>query len=144
MPGVQHFTPKEPMKSSPLAYFTQHPRQLFLLDGIGALSSSVLLGIVLIKMESFFGMPRAVLIPLSAVAVCLAIGSFFFALFLYKNPKRYLYLIAGANTVYCIATCILIFRNHETLTWAGTTYFILEIIIILFMATLEFNSARHK
>ncbi|MEL6140721.1 MAG: hypothetical protein AAFU67_03805, partial [Bacteroidota bacterium] len=51
-----------------LAYTTTHPKQLFLIDGLGATLTAICLGVVLTRLESLFGMPRTILIPLSLVA----------------------------------------------------------------------------
>jgi len=48
--------------------FAENPKSLFLFDGLGALVSAFLLGVVLVKFESTFGMPKEKLYFLAGAA----------------------------------------------------------------------------
>jgi hypothetical protein len=47
---------------------TPNSKKIFLIDGIGALLSAVFLGVILVKFEESFRMPRTILYLLSSVA----------------------------------------------------------------------------
>jgi len=71
-------------------------RRLFLIDGIGALVSAVMLGLVLTVWAPVFGMPRRVLIPLALVAAGFAIYSLTCSV--RTHDPKFLFAIAVANT----------------------------------------------
>lgn len=114
-------------------------RQLFLIDGIGAMVTAVLLSQVLARFESVFGMPSTILYALASLAVGFAVYSFTCYWLLKKNWKPYLKGIAIANMIYSLTTLGLIVYLNESLTYLGLIYFIGEIIIILFLASWEFK-----
>ncbi len=116
-------------------------KKLFLIDGLGALLTALLLSQVLARFESVFGMPREILWGLAGMAGCFAIYSFLCHLFIEENGKPYLKGIAAANTIYCITTLGLVIYLKESLTYLGVAYFIGEIVIILILVRLEFNVA---
>ena len=114
-------------------------RQLFLIDGIGAMVTAVLLSQVLARFESVFGMPSTILYALASLAVGFAVYSFTCYWLLKKNWKPYLKGIAIANMIYSLTTLGLIVYLNESVTYLGLIYFIGEIIIILFLASWEFK-----
>lgn len=106
-------------------------RQLFLLDGLGALVSAFFLGYVLVQWEAFFGMPREALYYLAGLAGLFALYSLT-CYFLGPRPlRRYLRFIAGLNLLYCFLTLGLVIHHYPSLSFWGRAYFILEIGIIL-------------
>lgn len=116
------------------------PRTLLLWDGLGALVSAFLLGFVLVKWESFFGMPPPVLFYLAGLALIFAIYSLT-AYFLNPQPlKKYLKIIALINLLYCLLTLIILFINFSKLSTWGLLYFFLEILIILGLVYLEWKA----
>lgn len=123
-------------------YLTGKPRIMLLIDAIGALTTSLMLGIVLAKNVDLFGMPTDVLQPLSAVAACFALYSFCGYLFA-KKYKLYIRIIALANLSYCIASAALTIINRHTLTSLGIAHFIGEIIIILSIFYIEWRVANN-
>lgn len=123
-------------------YLTGKPRIMLLIDAIGALTTSLMLGIVLAKNVDLFGMPTDVLQPLSAVAACFAVYSFCGYLFA-KKYKLYIRIIALANLSYCIASAALTIINRHTLTSLGIMHFIGEIIIILSIFYIEWRVANN-
>ncbi len=123
-----------------IQYTTQHPKQLFLLDGIGALVTAICLGFLLVKFESLFGMPKQVLYYLAAVACIFACYSLFCSFRLPQNWKPFLKIIAIANLIYCLTTAILVFQFQQELTMLGKLYFMGEIAIILFLVSIELKT----
>ncbi len=120
-----------------LAYFTAHPRKVFLADGVGALLSTVLLGIVLPAFQVFTGMPHSTLYLLAAGA--LLFSAYSMACF-YFNPHRwrpYLTAIAIANSLYCLATASLVVYFYPVLTAVGVGYFVVELMVIGYLILVE-------
>ena len=119
-------------------------KNIFLVDGLGALLSALMLGIVLPSFKNEIGMPTAVLVVLSLVALVLggySVTCFFFA----KASKRNLLkLIMVANLVYCLTTAFLVTKYLSALTKLGVAYFIGEILIILILVWVEFITLRKE
>ncbi len=118
-----------------------HPKKLFLLDGFGALLSAFLLGVLLVKLESTIGMPPNILYKLAIIAGILSIYSFLNYWIDNRNWRPYLKGIAIANLVYCCITLGLVMDCYEKLTALGVFYFILEIVIIISLATIELKTS---
>jgi hypothetical protein len=121
-----------------------NPKQLFLVDSIGALISAVMLGIVLTYFEGYIGMPVTVLQPLSLIASFFCIYSFVCFSLNPRNYKPYLIIIAIDNLIYCGISLFLMIKYHESLTALGFTYFILEKLIVLALAITELKVALKK
>lgn len=122
-------------------YFFAHPVKTFLADGIGAFLSTLLL-LLLIRFESFFGMPSNLLYKLIPVTMGFVVYSFS----IYSiNPvkwRSYLRIIAVANILYTILTMALLYHSFEKLLFPGIIYFVLEVIVILFIAINELKIAN--
>jgi hypothetical protein len=121
-----------------------NPYQLFLVDGIGAMNSSVMLGLVLARFEKIFGMPTSTLYPLAFLALLFSVYSF--ACFAMKpgNWKPYLKTIAIVNLLYCSLTLFLISYLHQKITLLGLAYFMLEIMVVTLLAGIELKKAFRK
>lgn len=117
------------------------PRKLFLLDGIGALLSAFLLGVILANFESTFGMSKKVLYFLAVLPCFFAIFSFTSYFRNVKNWRPYLKAIAIANLTYCCLTAFLVFYFYEQLTALGVAYFLLEIAVIVILVYIELKTA---
>lgn len=113
-----------------------YPR-IFLIDSIGALLTSLLLGIIAFRLEDYFGMPKEVLILLAIIATVFFIYSMSCHLFLQHKRKLFLIVIATANVLYCILTSTLIGLFFQELTILGLIYFIGEILIVLTLVYIE-------
>ncbi|MCU0437746.1 MAG: hypothetical protein MUC49_07495 [Raineya sp.] len=121
---------------------TQHPKKLFKIDGIGAIASAVLLGIVLVEFEPFFGIPKSVLYFL-ALLPCLFTGYDFYCCFiLRKNITPFLKGIAYTNLIYCCLSLGLTFYHRNSTTVLGWMYIITECIIIILLVRIELEVAK--
>lgn len=118
------------------------PKKTFLLDAIGAVLSTLLLGVVLVHFESYIGMPLNVLYPLAAVAGVFAVYSFSCYFFLKTNWKPYMRNIAIANSIYCLASIILVIIHFDLLTTLGIIYFISEFLILILIILTEFKTIK--
>ena len=121
-----------------------NPRKMLLFDGIGAVFSAFMLGVVLVKFNSSFNMPVNELQFLALVACVFAVyslGCYFFAK---QNTKLYLTVIAVANLLYCCLTAWLVFTHGKELTTLGLLYFIGEILVILSLVIVELKVAKQN
>ncbi len=128
--------------SSTLDHLQSNPRQVFLLDGIGALISTIFLGFILVQLRAYIGMPSSVLYLLASMAFIYTVFSFSCYFFLKGNWSPFLKIIGTANLLHCAVTSILIFNNFDSLTSLGIAYFVGEIIIVVWVAWVELKIAK--
>ena len=102
------------------------PGRLFLLDGLGACVTAMLLAGILIPFQEFFGLPLSALEVLLLFAVVFA----FYSL-----------SCATANGLYCCLTAFFVIFYFERLTVLGLCYFLVEMMIILSLVFLEMKTA---
>lgn len=118
------------------------PKKLFLIDGLGALLSAFLLAFVLTKFELVFGIPSPTLYLLSAIPTLFTCFDFY----AYRNADQktalFLKRIAALNVIYCCISLALMFYHFETITTLGWTYILLEILIVMLLAFIEFRVGR--
>lgn len=117
------------------------PRRLFLLDGLGACVTAMLLAGILIPFQEFFGMPLSALKILLLVALVFAFYSLSCFFFLKKNWQIFLRIIAIANSLYCCLTAFFVIFYFERLTVLGLCYFLVEMVLILSLDFLEMKTA---
>ncbi|MEO1518722.1 MAG: hypothetical protein AAFV95_27155 [Bacteroidota bacterium] len=125
-----------------LTWTDNDPFRLFLLDGIGAMVSAILLGVVLVNLEWLFGIPRSALYVLAACPCLFAV----YDVYCYqKGPKHlapYLTAIAAMNAAYCLLSIGLAIYHKEMVTLLGWAYITTEILIVAFLATFEYQTAK--
>lgn len=122
-------------------YFAPHPIKIFLVDGLGAALSAFFLLAILASFVPFFGMPRAVLYPLAALPVLFALYSLSCYLLRPGNWPTYLKIVATANLLYCGISLSLVLYHFGSLTIFGVAYFVLEKLIVIPLAVVEFQLA---
>lgn len=115
-------------------------RHLFLLDGLGAAVTAVMLGVVLPALEPAFAMPQGALRVLALVAAGFAVYSL--ACHVRAAGARWLLGIAVANTAYCVCTLGLLVSLRSSLTWLDLAYFLGEILVIATLVIVEVRVAR--
>lgn len=120
------------------------PQKLFLIDGLGALLSAFLLGVVLVQFESIFGMPKTTLYLLAFIPCVFATYDTICYLKARDNDLLLLKGIAMANLSYCLLSIGMLFYHFEQLTWLGVLYFIGELIIVVLLANIQFSVASKK
>ncbi len=120
-----------------IRYFTQKPKTLFLVDGIGALMTTFYLFFVLRPFNAYFGMPVSILTYLSLIGLVFSVYSLTCFFLLAGNPSPFLKLIRSGNLFYCAVTSVLVFYHFGNLTTWGLLYFTLEIAIILLIVYIE-------
>ncbi len=118
------------------------PERLFLIDALGALLSILLLSVVLVRLESVFGIPKATLYFL-AFWPCIFMFYDLYCYFRIKHKVRFfLKGIAFANITYCLLSLATAFYHRSTITQIGWIYIILEITTVLILVKFEFRVAN--
>jgi hypothetical protein len=117
-----------------------NPKKVFLIDAIGALLTALSLFGFIAQFNTYIGMPKNILQILSAGAFCLFIYSISCNLLIKSNFKSFLLIIIILNLTYTVISTALIIDFYNQLTVLGFTYFILEIVIILFVVYLEYKT----
>lgn len=122
-------------------FFSKKPKALFLVDGLGAASTTFSLFFVLRHYIAYVGMPETVLNFLAVVGLvyCAYSMSCFFLL----RDRRTLFLsvLGIGNLFYCFLTAILLYLYSDSLTRIGLTYFLTEILVIAFLVYIELRVA---
>lgn len=117
-------------------------KNLFLLDGLGAILSAFLLGIVLVKFESYFGIPKKTLYFLAALPCFFMIYDFFCYFKIKKKLGKFLKVIAIVNLLYCCLSIGMAIYHQQVITNLGWIYIIGEIIIVMALAIVELKVAN--
>ena len=118
-----------------------NPKKLFLIDGFGAIVSAFLLGVVLVKFEELFGIPTSVLYFLATIPIFFVI----YDVFCYQKHLKIGLLLKGIavlNMLYCCVSIGLISYHFSSITILGWTYVIVEIILVSFLAMIEFRVGK--
>jgi len=121
---------------------TGNPRLLFIADGTGALLSTFLLGVILVRFESFFGMPKEALYILAAIPCIFILYDLLCYTLVKTNHSFYIKGIAFANPSYCVLSAGFLFHHHQSLSIFGWLYFVSEILLVVAIAGIELQSAK--
>lgn len=123
---------------------TLNTKTLFIIDGLGALLSAFLLGVVLVQLKHLFGMPKETLYFLAFLPCLFALYDLICYLKVQENDLFFLKGIALANLSYCCLSLVLVIQHYPQLTNLGFAYFILELIIVLILASIQLKIAFKK
>ena len=123
-------------------YLARNLKNLFLIDSLGALLTTLFLIVLLQIPEHYMGMPKNVLTYLSILSVCFCIYSASYYLFLKNNKTAFIKIIGVANILYSVLIIGLLIINYNSLTKFGTTYFLIEAIIICSISYVELSTAK--
>lgn len=119
-----------------------NPKRLFLIDASGAIISAFLLGVVLVKLESIFGIPIPTLYFLALLPGAFALYDFYCFIRVKENIALFLKGIAYINLSYCCISFGLAIYHHKEITLLGWTYVLLEIFIVITLANFQFRTAK--
>ncbi len=130
------------MLNQELEKIKANPKKLFLIDGLGAILSALLLGVVLVKFERIFGIPPPTLYILAALPLLYAIYDF--SCYGKENLRIGIFLkgIAIMNLLYCCFSAAAALYHLHTITVFGWSYILLEISLVTILAIFELRSAR--
>jgi hypothetical protein len=123
--------------------FNIDKKNIFLVDGVGAILSTLFL-ISMLWLEGVFGMPKKSLYLLTPIGIAFSIYSVSCHYIQPLRWKFFLTIIAAANFLYCCLTIFMIIQNNYKLTILGRLYFIGEIAIILALIFLEGKLLSNK
>lgn len=121
-----------------------NPKKLFQIDAFGATLSAVLLGIVLVKLERFFGIPKHTLYFLSLLPCLFAIYDLYCYYKIDENLGGFLKTISIANLLYCCLSIGLTIYHKEKITYLGWIYIFAEIIVVCLLAFVELQVAKKQ
>ena len=127
------------MTSRLIERFLTRPKRLFILDGLGALFSAFLIGVVLVKYEAIFGIPKEVLYLLATIPVGFALFDLSSYLIKSIHISLHLRIIASLNIAYCFLSLLKAFHHQNTITIFGWFYLLSEIAIVVFLAIMEWK-----
>lgn len=116
-------------------------RNIFLLDGVGALLSAGFTGLILIRYSLFLGLSVSLLQSLSLVALGFAAYSLTCYFFVTKTKLWMLAAIMLANLSYGLIS-LLIILTKDFITWRGKLVLVSEIVVVLLVVFLEFGVFR--
>lgn len=125
-----------------VAWGSCNPKKLFQIDGIGAVLSAFLLGVVLVKWEALFGIPKSTLYFLALLPCFFAVYDMFCYLKVDKKSGVYLQGIAITNLIYCCLSLGLAIYHKEEITNLGWMYIVTEIVIVGGLAYIELKVAQ--
>lgn len=129
-------------KSHPLVkWATEKPNRLFLIDGLGALLSAFLLGIVLVRLEPTFGIPVHILYFLATLPLLFGIYDLLCYHFAKTKVGTFLKAIALMNLGYGILSLSLASLHFRELTVWGWSYILVEVVVIYLLAMVEWRVA---
>jgi Na+-driven multidrug efflux pump len=131
------------MNKKPLSSRVSH-KMLFLVDGLGALVSAAMLGVVLPAIQESIGLAVEVMYMLALIPLFFSIYSFSMYFSRPANWGRWLTTIAMANLLYCILTLIILVSFYSEIKLLGYLYFIGEIIVISGLIYLEIGAVKQK
>lgn len=119
-------------------------KTLFAIDGLGALLSVFLLGVVLVQFESLFGMPKETLYFLAFLPCLFAVYDLVCYLKVKRNELFFLKGIAIANLLYCCLSVVFVIHHYAQLTNLGLIYFVLELIVVLVLVSIQLKTVFKK
>ena len=120
----------------------RQPKFIFLLDMLGALLSAFMLGVVLVRYNSFVGLSKQILYVLAAIPIGFALYDIWCYFMLDTKISHFIKGIAIANLAYCALSVAILFFHASSLTILAWVYFIGEIIIVALLAAWELRIAR--
>lgn len=115
-----------------------HPRKVFLIDGLGACLTAILL-LFLGTSTNLLGIPRPVTVCLAAIAGVAAYFSLSRYFYFTGNWQPELKFIIIFNLGYCVVTAGLLVYFFRAITTIGWIYFLSEIAVILCLVALEWR-----
>lgn len=114
-------------------------KNIFLLDGGGALVSALFLGVILPAVQAQVGMPLWVLYTFSAMASVLATYSLSCYSFVDHSKPIWLRVVITGNLTYCLLSLTAVVVYFSRLTTLGLLYFLAEKGIVLGLVGLEYR-----
>ncbi len=115
----------------------ERPRKIFAIDAIGAIVSALSLYVVILPLNSYFGVSLKIVWILGGASLAFFLFSMFCALTSGKQVVTKLRIVITANLLYGVLTAFLILWNHSSITGLGIAYFVAEYSVIFALVMLE-------
>ena len=128
--------------SKAIEWSKSNPKKLFKIDGFGAILSAIFSGIIIVRLESIFGIPKQTLYFLAALPCLFAIYDLYCYFKIYKNIGRYLKAIATINLTYCFLSISLAIYHKNKITTLGWVYILTEIVLVVLLASIELKVSK--
>ncbi len=113
------------------------PKYIFLIDGLGALITTLSLILLIVPFSEFWGTDSAFISRLATATVFFTLYSLS-CFFMAGNAwKKLLAIIITANSIYCIITAWMLYQSFNSITLWGIAYFAGEIAVILSLVCVE-------
>lgn len=122
-------------------HLKQNPKKLFLIDGIGAFITVMMLLLLFDRFNEHFSFPSQIIPYLSLMGTSLFIFSTLCYLFLKNKWSTYISTVAFGNLLYCIVTLGLLALYFDQFSKIGTLYFLIETIIVGLLVYIELKVA---
>jgi hypothetical protein len=116
------------------------PREIFLIDAIGAFLTTLFLGtMILLKSKLQLGMPSKTIVFLAFVGASFSIYSFWCSFFIKNKWQFFLKIIVIVNSCYCILTLGLLIFFYNQLTLLEMIYFSVELFVLILLIIFEWE-----
>ena len=125
-----------------ISTYISDPKRIFLLDGLGAFVSAVILISIYLFFNTYFGIPTWVFGFLAGIATLFAAFSLSCFLFLKSTWKVFLKTICILNVSYCCLTIIFQLIYIDQLLVFDVLFFTAEIGVISMLVYLEAKLLR--
>ena len=115
---------------------------VFLWDGVGALVSALLLGVMLPAIHPLIGMPVPILSQLATLAFLYAVYDFCCLRWVDKHDPKWLGVVIFANLFHVIVTMRYLWIYALEIKPWGFAYFVGEILVVLVIVFYELKIIR--
>lgn len=119
----------------------EEPKKIFVFDGMGAVFTAVSLGIILVQLESIFGIPKRALYVLSLIPLSYLLYDIACYFLLKKKIGAWIKGIAILNFLYCPLSISFALSEREHIKLLGWIYIVIEISVILIIVFYEWRFA---
>ena len=126
-------------KTAFLDFLHAQPKNIFLIDGIGAAFSALFLLGILAQFPEYVGLSKNILLVLGAIACLLSTYSIACFYFLIRKRPVFLGITILANTLYAALTLSLLLYFGQVISFLGMYYFISELIVLGILIKLEYD-----
>ena len=121
-----------------------NPKKLFLIDGIGAILSVILLLFLVGGLHSIFGIPTTYLHLLAIFAVLFAFFDFYIYFKTQEKHSIALKIIVLMNIFYCFISIGVVIFLFDKITIFGMLYLGAEILIIAILSSIELKVSSYQ
>lgn len=112
-------------------------RKLLVIDAFGAAYSAVMLGLVLVAFEAFFGIPPHVLYVLAAIPLTLMLFDVYALLQPFDFQMFALRRIAWLNRSYILLSLALVGMHASDVQLLGWVYILIEALVVWGLSSIQ-------